>query len=315
MLNKFTEFGYKKYKKIRYKINKLAAKKKSRHIELKDLIMDLKDMGIKQGDIILVHSSLKSIGYVIGGAKTVIEALMEVIGQEGTLVIPTYPLSGTMLSKCLKNDYIFDYKSTPTGLGSIPAEFLKVEGIFRSIHPTHSISAFGKYAREITEKHHLGNKTYGVNSPWGKVIELNGKFLGIGISLGPTTQYHFIEDIMGEEFPVKVKVDDIYNLKCKVGEEKYISVAVQPLDPIVAQTRIDKKKSSFIRDYFWRIYNQLGILNTGKIGEADSWWADANSFSKVLIKLAKIGITIYSTEEELIKKNLYPLDFNRIINP
>ena len=54
MVNKYTEYGYKKYKKIRYKINKLATKRRSRHIELKDLIMDLKDMGIKEGDVISI---------------------------------------------------------------------------------------------------------------------------------------------------------------------------------------------------------------------------------------------------------------------
>jgi len=239
---KFIEFGYKRYKKIRYKVNKFITKKRSRHIDLKEIITDLKQMGINQGDILFVHSSLKSLGFVKGGAKTVIDAILEVIGSEGTLVIPTYPLHKTMYELCTMKDYVFDFKVTPTGLGSIPSEFLNYNGIYRSIHPTHSISAIGKDAKTITETHHIGDKTYGKNSPWAKVIELNGKFLGIGISLGPTTQYHYIEDIMGEDFPIKVKVDETYNIKCKISEEKYISVAVQPLDPVVAETRIDKKK-------------------------------------------------------------------------
>ena len=114
------------------------------------------------------------------------------------------------------------------------------------------------------------------------------------------------------DFPLKVKVDEIYNLKCKVSEGDYINVAVQPLDPVVARTRIDKKGSSFIRKYFWEIYQKLGKLNIGKIGEADSWWVNAKEFCDVLKELTKLGITIYSTEEELKKKRLYPLDINRI---
>jgi len=271
-------------------------------------------MGIKEGDILFVHSSLKSLGFVEGGAKTVINALLDTIGQEGTLVIPTYPLHNTMYELCNMKNYVFDFKNTPTGLGAIPAEFLKYKDIYRSIHPTHSISAMGRYAKDITESHHLGS-TYGENSPWAKLIEMNGKFLGIGISLGPTTQYHYVEEVMGDKFPIKVKVDEIYSIKCKINENKYIEVNVQPLDPEVAKKRIDQKENSFIRDFYWEIFENLGVLNIGKIGEAISWWADGNSFCNFLIKLAKMGITIYSTEEDLKRKNLYPLDINRIINP
>ncbi|MFX1443910.1 MAG: AAC(3) family N-acetyltransferase [Promethearchaeota archaeon] len=306
MFEKFKNFGYRRYIKFRYKFNKIIVKKKSRHIELDEIVSDLYDIGIKQGDIILVHSSLKSIGYVKGGPNTVINALLKIIGPEGTLVIPTFPLHNTMYELCTMKDYIFDYKTTPTGLGAIPSEFLKYNGIYRSIHPTHSISAIGKYAKKITETHHIGNKTYGENSPWAKLIELNGKILGIGISLAWTTQYHHVEDIMGDNFPVKVKVDDIFNIKCKLDNEEIINVAVQPLDQEVAKTRIEK--NPFINNYFWEIYNRLDILNLGKIGEAHSWWVDAKKFCEILMVLAKLGITIYSTEEEIKSKGLYPFE-------
>ncbi len=316
MLIKFKDFGYRLLKKSRSIINKIIVKKKSKHIKYSDIVTDLNEMGIKQRDILLVHSSLKNIGYVVGGPNTVINAILKVIGLEGTLVMPSYPLKGimmgTMYKVCMMKNYIFDYKTTPTGTGAIPSAFLKIKGIFRSIHPTHSVSAIGKYAKEITEKHQFGNKTFGENSPWAKIIELNGKILGIGITLGPTTQYHYIEDIMGDEFPKKVKIDKIYNFECKIDENKYIDVKVQPLDPEVARTRIDIKENSFIRDYFWEIYEKLGILHIGKIGEACSWWVNAKEFCDILIKLAKLGITIYSTEEELKSKNLYPLDIDQI---
>jgi len=281
-------------------------KKERKNIKKTDIINDLKNLGIKNRDIVLLHSSLKSIGYVIGGAKTVIEAILEVIGKEGTLVVPTYPRRGSMYDTCKMEGYIFDYKKSPTAMGAIPSEFLKIKEIHRSIHPTHSISAIGKYAKQIVEEHHLGDKMFGKNSPWGKIIELNGKILGVGITLGPTTQYHHVEDIMGKDFPIRVKVDKTFRLKCKIDNDKYIYVNVNPLDPEVSKTRIDKKESSFIRTYFWEIYKNLGILKIGKVGEAQSWCANAKKFCDILIKLAKLKITIYSTEEELKKNNLYP---------
>ncbi|GAH51465.1 unnamed protein product, partial [marine sediment metagenome] len=178
--------------------------------------------------------------------------------------------------------------------------------IFRSIHPTHSISAKGKYAKKITETHHIGNKTYGENSPWAKIIELNGKFLGIGINLAWTTQYHYIEDIMNDKFPIKVKIDKIYKIKCKIDENKYVDVNVQPLDSDVAKTRIEK--NPFIHNYLWDIFRKLNVLNLGKIGKANSWWVNAKEFCDILKKLAELGITIYSTKKELKKKKLYPFE-------
>jgi len=306
MINKLKSYGYKKYKKIKSTISGIYFKRKAPRIEKRQLIKDLLNIGLKSGDIILVHSSLKSIGYVIGGANTVIDALLEVIGKEGTLVIPTYSMKVTMLNTCLSEDYLFDLNTSTTNLGAIPSTFLKYKNIFRSIHPTHSVSAIGKYAEEITRDHHKGNLTFGKNSPWSKMIHLGGKIIGIGISLGPTTQYHYVEDIMGDDFPLKPKIMQVYNLKCKNEKNEIIEVGVQPLDPKVYITRIDQKKSKFIRDYFWEIFKNQNVLFTGKIGEADSWIADLKNFCELVEKLACIGITIYSTEKELKNKNLYP---------
>lgn len=295
-------------KKFKLRNNLKQLEKAGKHIKSEDLIKDLKKMGIKEGDVVLVHSSLKSIGYVEGGANTVINTLLKVIGYDGTLVLPTYSMKGTMYNTCISKNYVFDIKKSDSILGAIPSAFLKRGNISRSIHPTHSISAIGKYAQYITETHHIGNKTFGENSPWAKLIELNGKILGIGITLGPTTQYHYIEDLMGENFPLKVKDDNIYKINCIVENGEYIQVDVQPLDPEVAKTRIDKKESSFIRNYFWEIYYKLGVLKVGNIGLAKSWQVNSKSFIDILIKLAKIGITIYSTERQLKNNNLYPFD-------
>jgi aminoglycoside 3-N-acetyltransferase len=284
------------------------AKKVKQIKKISDLVNDVNAIGIKSGDVILVHSSLSSIGSVEEGAYTVIDALLEVIGPMGTLVVPTYPLKGTMLNICLRKDYIFDIKERPTNWGAIPFFFFNYEDVFRSVHPTHSISAKGKYAKMITESHHIGDKTYGENSPWAKIVELNGKVLGIGISLAPNTIYHHVEDIMGEKFPVNVKVNEFYNLKCKTDEDNYIEVKVQPLDPVVAKTRINK--NPFIEKYFMSIYEGLGLLKVRKIGEALSWCVEAKMFCDVLIQLAELGITIYSTKKDLKKKKAYP--FNRI---
>ena len=288
-------------------INRNRALKKKSPIISKDIILsDLVKLGIMDGDCILLHSSLKSIGYVEGGANTVIDALIERISSLGTLVVPTYPLLGTMLNTCLRKDYIFDLSKPSTTIGVIPSVFLTYKNTISSIHPTHSMSAFGKNAKFVTESHHIGNETYGKNSPWAKIIELNGKILGIGISLAWHTIYHYVEDIMGEEFPIKVKLEQSYKIKCKTTKSDFINVEVKPLDPVVAKTRIEK--NPFILKYFSEIYENLDLIKYGRIGKAQSWVVHAKKFCDVLIQLANLGITIYSTEENLKEKKLYPFE-------
>ncbi len=293
---------------IKKRHRKFILKSQAELISLSRIITDLSKIGITNGDVVLMHSSLKSIGYVQGGAKTVINGILKVIGNDGTLLLPTYPLKGSMLNTCLDKSYIFDVKKSPITLGAIPSSFLNFKGIHRSIHPTHSMTAYGKFSKQLTESHHLCGDAFGKCSPWAKLIHLKGKILGIGIDLGPTTQYHFVEDIMGGDFPVKVKVNESYYLRCKNYEKEVIMVRVNPLDPRVAETRIDLKKNFFIRNYFWEINEKLSLLNFGNIGNAKSWWVDARSFCNLIIILAKLGITIYSTKDELIERNLYPFE-------
>lgn len=306
MFKRIKEKGFKIKEKIKMKKRQREIKKSSKIYTLEDLIKDFGEIGVNRGDIILLHSSLRSLGFVKGGAKTIIRAFLKLIGPEGTLAVPTYPMRGGVLYNCLKGGYIFDYKKSRAYTGAIPNEFLKMKEIKRSIHPTHSISAIGKYAREITEKHHIGNKTYGENSPWAKIVELNGKIFGLGITLAWTTQYHHLEDIMGEDFPVKVKVDETFKLKCRVEKKHIIEVEVQPNDPNVYQTRIEK--NPFLLEYFTEIYSKMKVLHNGKIGNSSSWWVFAKEFMDILRKLAEMGITIYSTEEFLKQNNLYPFD-------
>lgn len=153
------------------------------------LVKDLSALGLKKGDVVIVHSSLKSMGEVDGGANTVIDAIIEVVGSEGTVMFPA--LSYT---PCAKTG-VFDVRNTPCCVGNIPETFRNRQGVIRSFHPTHSVCAFGKLAKEITETHGLDDTPVGKNSPYQKLINLNGKILMLGCGLRPNTFMHGIEEI------------------------------------------------------------------------------------------------------------------------
>lgn len=272
---------------------------------INDIKSSLTNLGVQQGDCILLHSSLKSVGYLSRGAHDLLDAFIETIAPTGTLVAPTYPLLGTMLNTCNDPSYIFDPAVTSSTVGAVPSTFLSYEGIFRSLHPTHSMSAVGPAAERITKDHHIDDKTYGINSPWNKIIGENGKIVGVGISLAWHTIYHHVEDMMGDSFPIKVNVNERYNVKCKTSKGELINVVVNPLDPNIAKTRIEK--NPFILQYLTEICEHTKIIRYGYIGAAKTWIVNANEFCNLLIKLATIGITIYDNEIELTTKSLYPL--------
>ncbi len=134
--------------------------------ELRD---GLDSLGIHPGDAVMLHSSLKSIGFVDGGPRTVLEALIEAVGPTGTLVVPTYWLpGGTILQTCRLEGYVFDPRRNGSNLGRLPSEFLNFAGIERSIHPTHSVSALGRDAHFVVVEHHRAPSIFGPGSPWAR---------------------------------------------------------------------------------------------------------------------------------------------------
>src|SRR5205085_4877227 len=97
---------------------------------------DLRRLGVRAGGILLVHSSLRSLGFVPGGALTVIRALRDALGPEGTLVLPTH--TWEWMSAGSRH---FDARTTPSCVGVITETFRGLPGVVRSLHPTHSVAA------------------------------------------------------------------------------------------------------------------------------------------------------------------------------
>jgi aminoglycoside 3-N-acetyltransferase len=255
---------------------------------------------------VFLHSSLKSLGYVEGGASSVIKALQDAVGPEGTLLVPTYYLpAGTVKATCELEGYVFDPRSHGTNMGRLPEAFLAEAATHRSVHPTHSVSAWGRHAQYLTEAHHLAPSIFGEGSPWQRFVGIDGaKVLGLGISMGPVTFYHVLEDAMGERFPEPIWEQGTYRLPCLDRDGKRWEVPVRPFAPAVAARRIDYAAREDLRDYFRAEFERAGLRVNGKVGEAQSWFIPARAFFDHLERMAGQGITIYSTSEQLAARPL-----------
>jgi aminoglycoside 3-N-acetyltransferase len=273
----------------------------ARHVTRAGLAADLARLGIAHGDTLFVHSSLKSLGYVEGGAAAVVHALQDAVGPHGTLLLPTYYLpGGTVRATCDMKDYVFDPRRHGTHMGRLPETFLASGNIHRSLHPTHSVSAWGRHAAALTEAHHRAPSIFGVDSPWQRFIGCEqAKVLGLGISMGPVTFYHALEDAMGDAFPVAVWEGDIKLLPCLDRAGRRWDVPVRPFAPEVAQRRIDQPGRGDLRDYFAREFDAAGLRVNGQVGDAASWCIPAQAFYDHLGRLASEHVTIYASAAEL----------------
>lgn len=179
-----------------------------------DIVNELKRMGLQKNDVVMVHTSLKSMGYVCGGAQTVIEALIEVVGEAGTIMMPTQswknldPEEGVHWDAD-KSDWqrirdnwpAYDKDLTPTNtMGATAEMFRKWPGSIRSDHPARSVCAYGKYAKYLTRDHDLSN-IFGEGSPIARLYELDAKVLLLGVGYDKNTSLHLAD--VRAEYPGK----------------------------------------------------------------------------------------------------------------
>ncbi len=159
--------------------------KKTQTVTKRDIIGGLKRLGLACGDHVIVHASLSSFGRVTGGADSVIDALLEVVGPDGTVVVPTFGI----------NDKVFDPAQSETNLGVIPQTFWKRKGARRSRNPLASVAAIGSNADRLVENHADAKTAHGKGTPYYRLYELGGKILLLGVDQDRSTFLHTAEEL------------------------------------------------------------------------------------------------------------------------
>lgn len=174
------------------------------------LIEQLKACKITLGDIVEVHASLKSIGYIAGGPQTLIDAIMDVIGLEGTIVmaaqahdnsepaffehppIEVKDFDNFRLERPVNRGKLENFRH----MGELAKALMMRPNSYISSHPQMAFVALGKYAKWITQNHPL-NAELGIDSPLGKCLELKSKVCLIGVEYDNATGLHLGEHMSG----------------------------------------------------------------------------------------------------------------------
>ena len=239
-----------------------------------EIARGLRETGLKSGDVVLVHSAMRTFGPIDHGAETVIAAFLEVIGERGTLVVPTFTFAHEG-----EEDPIIDPASDPSEMGIITETLRQRPDALRSTAYRHSFAAVGRRAGVITEVD-PALSSFDLRSAFGVMLALGAQIVLLGVTYASSTSHHFAEFVC--EVPYRHTLDMV--------------VRVRRLDgTIVQQPMIDyQPKPSGTGDYYGSRrpdFNRLGLMleEQNRVGVAPIGNCAVRRFSmRDLVDLAQV---------------------------
>jgi aminoglycoside 3-N-acetyltransferase len=245
------------------------------------LLKQLHHLGIDSTGTLLMHSSMKSIGAVEGGADTVLDALSEYM-KEGLLVLPTHTWS--YINAENPKYYVED---SPSCVGILPELFRKRPGVIRSWHPTHSVAALGKDAAEFTAGDERFDTPCARGSAWGKLLDRKATIILVGCDLRRNTFIHGIE----EWCDIPGRLSD--------GHQPLVTVLADGTEISVPSRRHCGLRWS---EHFWKVDHVLeesGAMVKGTWGDAEVRVCDTVRLTEVLSAMLRDNPDLFSDNEPL----------------
>lgn len=218
-----------------------------------DLATDLAQASIAPGDLLVIHSSLSSIGHVKGGAATVVEAFVRAVGPTGTLLWPGLTFAGSM-TMFLRDNPVVDLRRRPSHNGAIPRAAGERADAVRSIHPTHTAIGIGPKAGELFSGDQDGQGPLGTESPFFKAAQASGRIVLLGVTCRANTTLHCVEElaapyIFGDE-TFDVRTIDLTGREHRIGVRGYTTCTPRCFESIEPRLVAE------------------GIMTTGRMGAA-----------------------------------------------
>ena len=250
-----------------------------------DLLRNLDRMQIARGDTIFLHSGFSNLNLQLS-IKEVAEILLERLGPDGTLLLPTFPPLPA-LEWMLAPDK-FDVRRTPCLTGLLPEYVRRLPNAIRSLHPSKAVVAIGPRAKELVSDHAKSELPFDAHSPFYKLIAAHAKVAGLGVPTNYLTFVHAIEDDLREKFPVEPYDERRLTKTCvdATGQEHQLSCYCHR--PCVTNY-------SDLPGFFRRHVSEPAVLQY-RDRRIDFFVADAGRLFDEMKQLALRRITIYPAD-------------------
>lgn len=238
-----------------------------------EIVEGLHRVGLQRGDMVLVHSAMRTCGFIDGGAPTVVDSLLDVLGPTGTLVAPTFTFAHEAGA-----DPIIDPQRDPSEMGIISETVRVHPEASRSIAFRHSLAAIGPRATVVTEVD-PSLSPFDLRSSFGVMLGLNCQVLLLGVSYTNSTSHHFAEWVC--DVPYRQAIDLTVKLKYQDG-----SVVTQPMTDYQPKSEGGSYYGSRNPDF-----NRLGSMleDRGQVGTAFIGNSAARRFAmRQLVDLARV---------------------------
>ena len=254
-------------------------------VDMATLQTALETLGLSRGDTLLVHSGISHLGKVAGGPRAIFDLIRTCIGNNGHVLYPVFPFDSLMYTYLMSNP-VFDIRTAPSKMGALTAYSLGIPDGHRSLHPTHSVIAFGPRGADFVDQHHSCDTPFAETSPFARLVEAGGKILLIGVGLNSTTSFHRTEDRLGNRFPVRVYLDEVFEVTCIDANGLPSRVTTRSHDPFISQVRdCDLVRADLLR---------AGVLREQNVGNGAVGLIDAAGMDKLIEELWRSrGLTIY----------------------
>jgi aminoglycoside 3-N-acetyltransferase len=249
-------------------------------INYNDLVSGFKELGLEAGDTVLVHSSYKSFGGVEGGPQMVIQALLDVLTLEGTMIMPAFSFD-------FNKGKPWDVRTSPSQMGII-TEMARTDPRFKRVfHPIYSFSIAGKHAEELTRVRY--KSSYERISVFGRLRDLDGKIMVVGLTYNNSmTFFHHIEQMEGVDYRY------IKRFTGEVTDENG-NTWTDTFDMLVRD--IDRGVHTMV-DPMGALLEERGVIHSHKIGEADVKLMKANDVYRVTaVEMRKNPNLLYYIEK------------------
>jgi len=227
-------------------------------LTLESLTSGFRELGVQSGDTLLVHSSYKSLGEVDGGPQAVVDALLAALGPDGTLIMPTFNF-------VFNQGKPWDVRKTRSKMGALTEVVRMDPRAKRVFHPFYSFAILGRHAEMLGSLRY--KSAYERNSVFGKLRDLDGKIMVIGLSYNNSmTFFHHIEQMEGVDYRF------IKQFTGQVTDENG-NTYTDTFEMLVRD--IDKGVMTMV-DPMGALMEQAGIIQSKRIGEADVKLMKAN---------------------------------------